>query len=82
MTLKSVLKVLIETKYRIVAHYTKSDTYDTVTVAYLTHDKDGFTKGLLKEMELENTKNRVKYISYNKAENCVEIDIEIDEVGR
>lgn len=80
MTLKSVRKVLVETQYIIVAHYTKSDTYERVHVRYLSDDKDEFVKTLRKEMELENTKNRVASIYYNNTEKCIVIRIEVNEI--
>ena len=78
MTLKSVLKVMLDTHYRIIAHHTESDTYTMVELDYLKPE-NVFREALHEELALAQTKNKVTFISYNKAAQCIEIDIEIPD---
>ena len=78
MTLKSVLKVVLDTRYRITAHHTESDTYTIVELDYLK-PQSVFSEALHQELALAQTKNKVTFISYNKAAQCMEIDIEIPD---
>ena len=76
MTLKQALKVTCDSKYEIIAR--KCDgNYVYVTLDYTHGDQKAFADSLKRCRELENAKNKVKFISYNQASHALSITIDL-----
>ena len=75
MTLKTMLKHLCETHYRIKAR-TPNGEWENLEINYLG-DHEEFAKALTIRECWENAKNRVKFVDYNKAAGCIEISIDL-----
>ena len=80
MTLKSLRRVLIDTRYTIVAHNSPNDDApERITVDYLSRD-DEFSDALQRVNELEMLGARVQYISRNTPTGHICVDVVINRV--
>lgn len=71
MTLKTALKAICETRYMIVMN--NNGRYEFLRINYLG-DNEEFCKARKRRDEFVRMKNKVNYITYNSAEQMLEID--------
>lgn len=79
MTLKQVLKVLCETKYMICSKDLKTGDYEYIEIDYTDTNNAKCFENIVKRERVERSKNKITFISYNKAAEMVEIDVEVKE---
>ena len=87
MTLKQALNVICESKYCITIHdetgtvlHDGELTYKNVKVDYLHDDncyEGSFSKAVEKRSEVYKAKHRVKWITYNKSIDMIEVSVDI-----
>ena len=73
MTLRSILKVAVDSKYRITMKHLDGN-YETITLDY-TGDDTEFSKALKRRDEFMKMNHVVKWISTNHAAQCLEIEL-------
>lgn len=76
MTLKTMLDVLGETRYRITACEVNTGEYETIEIDY-DGDLTKFGESLTIRTMWTARKNRVEYVRYNKAAGCIEIRVDL-----
>lgn len=76
MTLKTMLNVLGETRYRITARDVATGEYQSIEVDY-GGDVSKFSDALTIRTSWTAQKNRVEYVRYNKACECIEIRVDL-----
>ena len=76
MTLKTMLNVLGETRYRITACEVKTGDYETIELDY-GGDLAKFSDALRIRTTWTARKNRVEYVRYNNAAECIEIRVDL-----
>lgn len=79
MTLKQALAIIPETKIIISPRKSSAEYLPSIVIDYLATTSD-FSAAMEALKALDKTtaqKNRVRWIHYNTAEKCIEIDIDI-----
>ena len=76
MTLRTVLKTVAEPRYTIVALDMNSGEWERCHINY-TGNTAEFRKAAAIRQKWVNSKNVVKYITYNKATECIDISIDL-----
>lgn len=75
MTLKSALKAISETRYRISAYDPQMDNYESIDIDYIHQEREEFSWALNIRTQWETRKNTVTNIGINRAIDSLEINI-------
>ena len=81
MKLKQAINVIAETKYKIAASITKPDgsrDYEYLSLDYIGQSPFDFSKARARRDELCKMKNKVTFIHWNSAAQCIEIDVDVE----
>lgn len=77
MTLKSLLNVFSDTRYRITALDKVTGEYETIELDYLNADREEFSKALATREAWMKRRTAIYDIRYNKAAGCNEIRVDL-----